>query len=241
MNPPRLKTGIILPTFADSADEAIDVAHDAEDAGIDGVFCYDHIWPMGQPTRPALAPFPVLGALASSTSRLSIGTLVARVGLIPNDLLICEFETLKLLAPGRVIAGLGTGDRLSAAENVNYGITFGSVSDRLSSIAYCTQSLKELGIETWIGGGSRRTLDLAHELKAVVNLWGASPDQIRTQAKLGEVTWAGMTPEASEEASSESRLGTLINKISAAGASWIVLAWPTPLDILVEVASKIAI
>ena len=55
----------MLPTFRDTPDEAFAAATEAVAAGVDGVFCYDHIWPIGQPERPALAPFPILGALAT--------------------------------------------------------------------------------------------------------------------------------------------------------------------------------
>ena len=60
-----MRTGVVLPTFRDTPDEAFAAATAAVTAGVDGVFCYDHIWPIGQPERPALAPFPVLGALAT--------------------------------------------------------------------------------------------------------------------------------------------------------------------------------
>ena len=61
-----MRTGVVLPTFRDTPDAAFDAAAAAVTAGVDGVFCYDHIWPLGQPERPALAPFPILGALADS-------------------------------------------------------------------------------------------------------------------------------------------------------------------------------
>ena len=87
-----IRTGVVLPTFRDRPDEAFAAAAEAVAAGVDGLFCYDHIWPMGQPERPALAPFPVLGALATRLGppRAAgegpfLGTLVARVGLAPND------------------------------------------------------------------------------------------------------------------------------------------------------------
>ena len=60
-----MRTGVVLPTFRDTPDEAFAAAAAAVEAGVDGLFCYDHIWPMGQPERPALAPFPLLGALAA--------------------------------------------------------------------------------------------------------------------------------------------------------------------------------
>jgi len=59
-----MRTGVILPSFRADADAAFAAAGQAAAAGLDGVFCYDHLWPMGQPERPALAPFPLLAAIA---------------------------------------------------------------------------------------------------------------------------------------------------------------------------------
>jgi len=63
-----IRTGIVLPTFREAPDDALQVAHQAFEAGVDGVFCYDHIWPLGEPDRPALAPFPILAVLAASAT-----------------------------------------------------------------------------------------------------------------------------------------------------------------------------
>ncbi len=134
-----MRTGIVLPTFRDTPDEAFAVAHEAVAAGVDGVFCYDHIWPIGQPERPALAPFPdprcARGAARRPSgdgrrrpvprARWSPGS-VSR----PDAVLASQFVALEHLAPGRVIAGLGTGDRLSEEENRAYGIPFGSAAER---------------------------------------------------------------------------------------------------------------
>ena len=80
-------------------DAAFAAAEEAVAAGIDGLFCYDHLWPMGQPERPALAPFPLLGALAARFGPSGdgtgdgpfFGTLVARIGLVPGPVLAAEF------------------------------------------------------------------------------------------------------------------------------------------------------
>ena len=106
---------MILPTFSETPDRALAVAQRADELGVDGVFSYDHLWPMGQPRRPALAPFPLLAAAASATERICVGTLVARVRLVPDPVLVSQFMALDALAPGRVIAGLGTGDSLERA------------------------------------------------------------------------------------------------------------------------------
>ncbi len=115
------------------------MARRADELGIDGVFCYDHLWPMGQPDRPALAPFPVLGAVAATTARVAVGTLVARIGLVPEGVLESEFEALAAIAPGRVVAALGTGDRLSAEENRAYGIDFAPAGERRDALRRCAR------------------------------------------------------------------------------------------------------
>ena len=60
-----IRTGVVLPDFRETPGRCPRGGDEAFAAGVDGVFCYDHIWPMGQPDRPALAPFPVLAALAA--------------------------------------------------------------------------------------------------------------------------------------------------------------------------------
>ena len=59
---------------------------------------------------------------------------MARVGLVPNAVLAAQFVALDGLAPGRVIAGLGTGDRLSEEENRAYGIPFAPAAERRAAM-----------------------------------------------------------------------------------------------------------
>ena len=92
-----MKVGITLPQFRDEADSALDAARRAEALGIDGVFCFDHLWPMGQPDRPVLSSTPLLGALVGSTSTIAVGTLVARVGLLPDEMLVAVLSSLSAL------------------------------------------------------------------------------------------------------------------------------------------------
>jgi len=103
-----VRVGVTLPTFRDDA-LAIEAARQAEQLGLDGVFSFDHLWPIGAPERPALSCFPVLGAVAAPTGRISFGPLVARIGLVPDEILVAELLSLDLMAPGRLIAGSGPG------------------------------------------------------------------------------------------------------------------------------------
>ena len=175
-----IRTGVVLPTFRETPDGAFEVAARAVEAEVDGVFCYDHIWPLGQPERPALAPFPVLGALATRLSPRDdgsggpfLGTLVARVGLVPNAVLTAQFTALDRLAPGRVIAGLGTGDHQSEAENRAYGIPFPSASERRAALVELGRALVDRGIVVWVAGGQAARTQEAEAVGAALNLWDA--------------------------------------------------------------------
>ncbi len=240
-----MKVGIVLPSFRSTADEALAVAERAEQAGIDGVFCFDHLWPLGQPHRPAIAPFPLLGAVARRTERVCIGTLVARIGLVPDDVLRGEFAALDLVAPGRVIAGLGTGDHLSAAENAAFGLPATSAGQRLESLARCASALHADGVAVWIGGRHRSTKAIAEDLGVAVNLWAAPVGEVAEQSGRSEVTWAGVPPGGAsganggnDNADNDNALRALVSSLASAGASWAVFAWPVSLEKLAESARR---
>ena len=234
------RTGIILPTFRAHPDDALQAARVALAAGVDGVFCYDHIWPMGQPERPALAPFPILAALAAAPDIPAtagggpfFGTLVARVGLVPNEVLVGQFSALEHLAPGRVVAALGTGDHLSKEENLAYGVPFGSVARRRSDLVAVASTLRDQGLTVWVAGGPGGRTTEAREAGVSVNLWGADPGLVAgiVQAQeVPEVTWAGPAPE------SDRQLREIVAGVADAGASWVVFGWGTDPSVLVAAA-----
>jgi alkanesulfonate monooxygenase SsuD/methylene tetrahydromethanopterin reductase-like flavin-dependent oxidoreductase (luciferase family) len=238
-----MRTGVVLPTFRDRPDEAFAAATAAVTAGVDGVFCYDHIWPIGQPERPALAPFPVLGALATmlGPSRRPgggpyLGTLVARVGLVPTPVLAAQFMALDGLAPGRVIAGLGTGDRLSEEENRAYGIPFAPAAERRADLIELARRLVEAGLSVWVAGGTVGRTEEARAAGAALTVWDADPALVaeRTAGPGGvEVTWAGPPPSAS------SRVADRVGALHEAGATWAVFGWPVDVEELASAAQRV--
>lgn len=227
-----MKLGVTLPSFRDDA-EVVDAARRAEAAGVDGVFVFDHLWPMGQPERPALACAPTLGAVAAATTTVMVGPLVARVGLVPDEMLVARFRSLGWIAPGRVIATLGTGDAHSAGENRAYGIAYEPADDRRLAVAACARRLRAAGMAVWIGGGSTATTELADQVGAAVNLWEGQPAAVAARAGRGEVTWGGVLrgPVA--------QMAEWLAELDRAGASWAVVAWPRSLDDLVEAARAV--
>lgn len=215
-----MRFGVTLPTFRSDA-AALEAARTAKEAGVDGVFVFDHLWPMGRPDRPALSAFVVLGAVAGITEQVVLGTLVARVGLVPDEVLLAQFASLEALAPSRVVAGLGTGDAKSAAENEAYGYERLRPGERIASLEWCARELVERGSTVWIGGGSGspRMAQVARRTGAALNLWQVGPEAVALYRPGGEVTWGGDLPGDEDEALS------LLERLHLEGATWAVASW----------------
>jgi len=226
-----VRVGVTLPTFREDT-AALDAARSAEALGLDGVFVFDHLWPMGSRDRPALSAFPLLGAVASVTTRISFGPLVARIGLVPDAVLVAELASLAHMAPGRLIAGMGTGDAKSAAENEAYGIPPGPPDERRLALARCARQVMALGVPVWVGGGSVATTELAVDLGpgAAVNLWAGQASAVAALSARCEVTWGG--PVAGEVP----QIAMALTELAQAGATWVVCAWPESLEAVAEVA-----
>lgn len=209
-----MRLGVFLPTFEDYSVPALAAAGAAVDARLDGVFAYDHLWPMGSPTRPALAPLPVLAAVAARFSNLVVGPLVARIGMFGTSHLVEQFTTLVALAPGRVVAALGTGDHLSLAENDAYGLVRRDAAERRAMLREAAEALGSR-MEVWIGAGGADTNALARDVGATLNLWAATPDEVGAAAEEGPVCWAGPLRDDPFET---------LNQLASAGATWVVAA-----------------
>ena len=209
-----MRIGVLLPTFEVGADAAFEFARRADDAGLDGVFAYDHLWPMGSPTRPSLAPFAVLAAIVARHEQLVVGPLVARVGLTGTSHLVEQFLTLEALAPRRVLAALGTGDKLSAPENLAYDVVPRGADERRALMEATAIALGPV-MPVWFGGGAAATNELARRLGVTINLWNATPDRVRELSATGPVSWAGPVPHD---------LSATLDALCDAGATWAVLS-----------------
>jgi alkanesulfonate monooxygenase SsuD/methylene tetrahydromethanopterin reductase-like flavin-dependent oxidoreductase (luciferase family) len=226
-----LKVGVTLPQFVDDPSVALTAAVRAEQLGLDGVFCFDHLWPIGQRGRPAISMPPLLGAVAAATSTIHIGTLVARIGLVPDAVLIDTFASLERISGGRLIAGVGTGDSLSRQENDAYGVPFDPAEERRTSMAAVARAVRAQGIPVWVGGGRPSTTELAVEVGAAVNLWEESAVRVAELRGAGyEVTWGG--PLRGDAAAMAEQLRPL----AQAGVTWVVAAWPESLESVAEAA-----
>jgi len=103
--------GITVPNFGSYADirALADLTRDAEAAGWDGFFVWDHISPAASEGAPIADPWIALAAIALATERIRIGTMVTPVARRRPWKLARETATLDRLSGGRLILGVGLG------------------------------------------------------------------------------------------------------------------------------------
>ncbi len=104
-----MKCGIWVPNFGDYADPGVlvSLARDAEAAGWDGLFLWDHVH--RREVVPTLDPWVGLAAVAAATRHMRIGTLVTPLPRRRPTKLAREVTTLDHLSRGRVVLGVGLG------------------------------------------------------------------------------------------------------------------------------------
>jgi alkanesulfonate monooxygenase SsuD/methylene tetrahydromethanopterin reductase-like flavin-dependent oxidoreductase (luciferase family) len=103
-----MKYAIYLPAFGPYADvrRLAGLAHDAEEAGWDGFFLWDHIAGWNLPTAD---PWVALAAIVLNTRRMRIGTTVTPLPRRRPWKVARETVTIDHLSGGRLTLGVGTG------------------------------------------------------------------------------------------------------------------------------------
>jgi alkanesulfonate monooxygenase SsuD/methylene tetrahydromethanopterin reductase-like flavin-dependent oxidoreductase (luciferase family) len=223
----RVRIGLTLPSFVEDPDIPLRVARVAEAAELDGVFVYDHVWRGDPPNRrPALECFTLLGAVAAETERITVGTLVARATLRPPATLANSLATVQRVSGGRLIAGIGSGDSQSRAENEAFGLEFGAMVDRVDALHDAVRACKGRGFPVWVGGRAAPV----REVVAVAdgwNGWGETPaafarevELVREIAPTATITWGGLARPAEEGAAA---LAERLRPFADLGTTWLIV------------------
>jgi alkanesulfonate monooxygenase SsuD/methylene tetrahydromethanopterin reductase-like flavin-dependent oxidoreductase (luciferase family) len=105
-----LRRGIAVPCFGDDPAALIELGVQAELAGFDGFFLWDHIvFSNSGDGPPIVDPWLILAVVAARTSRIRIGTMITPVPRRRPWQLARVTTTLDRLSGGRVILGVGIG------------------------------------------------------------------------------------------------------------------------------------
>jgi alkanesulfonate monooxygenase SsuD/methylene tetrahydromethanopterin reductase-like flavin-dependent oxidoreductase (luciferase family) len=206
----RVKYGCQLPQESGEFEQLVEVTRACEKLGFDSVWVYDHLMPFWVKSRQCLEGWTLLSALAECTKKIKVGTLVTNVNLRNPALLAKMASTVDTISNGRLIVGLGTGDRLSRDELISYGYTFHGIEERVERLKETVLIMKGMwthemlsyegkyhrtlkamslpkpiqkpGPPIWIGGRDHRILDIVAELADGWNYWNLKQQEARDRA-----------------------------------------------------------
>ena len=125
---PPMRSGLFVPLFGELADPAIvaRLSAEAEEAGWDGVFVWDHVrW--REPVVDVADPQITLAAVATATERIRLGPMVTPLARRRPVKVARETATLDRLSGGRLTLGVGLGSDEFGSE---YSITGEELDDR---------------------------------------------------------------------------------------------------------------
>ncbi|MDQ1436971.1 MAG: hypothetical protein QOK43_600 [Acidimicrobiaceae bacterium] len=187
-----------------TVDELVDLWHRIESLGFDWISIWDHFYAADMTGNPhCLEAVTAHAALACSTSRVRVGSLVYCVGYRHPAVLAKAVTTIDHLSNGRADIGLGAG--WSEVEYKAFGIPFPSARvrlDMLEEAAACVRGLLrderttfagehfqltdaqnsprpvQDALPVWIGGGGeKRTLRIVARYADGWNVPFISPEQ----------------------------------------------------------------
>jgi len=207
----RPKFGCQLPQNIPDPERLIEVAKECESLGYDSVWAYDHLSPYWLRSGNALECWTLLSAVAARTSKIRVGSLVTNVNLRNPALLAKMTSTVDCISGGRLIVGLGTGDRLSVREMQTNGYHFPSLDERIDCLRETILILRALwtgeivsvrgktfeisnalslpkskqkpGPPIWVGGRHKLILDVVAELADGWNYWGLDKKELCEREK----------------------------------------------------------
>jgi alkanesulfonate monooxygenase SsuD/methylene tetrahydromethanopterin reductase-like flavin-dependent oxidoreductase (luciferase family) len=216
-----MRFGLVLSNIGSFSkpETVVRLAASAEEAGWEALFLWDHlawVW-----DGPAADPWVTLGAVATRTESLLLGTAVTPVPRRRPQVLALEVATLDELSGGRVVLGAGLGGNRREFEE--FGESFDRerrwqlLEDGLALIRELWAGpLGPRDIPIWIGGNSTRARCLAADYdgwipdSTTLTEMRMSPEDIRDETQQ-EIAVMGYSEPSQRE---------LHNAYAEAGTTW---------------------
>ncbi len=142
-----MRFGLSIGNFAEWADPRLcaDLARDAEAAGWDGVFVWDHLVFVKAWSLPVGDPWTILAAIGLATERVLLGPMVTPLPRRRPQMVARQTATIDRMTSGRFVLGVGLGE--PAADEFG---TFGEPEDRATRAAMLDEGLDVL-TALWTG------------------------------------------------------------------------------------------
>jgi len=254
-----VRSALYLPIFGELADPraVARLSAEAEEAGWDGVFVWDHLT-YREPVVDVADPWVTCAAIAAATSRVRLGPLVTPLARRRPAMVARETVTLDLLSDGRLTFGVGLGGdnsrELSATgEELDDRVRAAMLDEHLEvlraawrgeevrhrgehyvvdGIRFMPRPVQQPRIPLWVAvrAGNRRPLRRAARYDGVFPVDLTSPDQLaEIVAGVAELRGpdAGGTPY---DVAVDQPAGTDPGPWAAAGATWWLVGvdWKAP-------------
>lgn len=252
----RMRFGLYLPLFDALADPALvaRLAGDAEEAGWDGFFVWDHIaW--RAPVAAVGDTQVTLAAIAAATERIRLGPLVTPLARRRPAKVARETAALDLLSGGRLTLGVGLGSDRFGSE---YSITGEELDDgrrarmldealgileaawsgepvrhrgehyTVDAMRFLPRPVQRPGVPVWVAGfpGKPKPMRRAARYDGFFPVNLEHPDQLaEIVARLGVLREeAGRSPDEPYDVIVELEPGTDPAPYREAGATWSLVA-----------------
>ena len=174
-----IRRALAAPCFSDDPQELVDLGVEAERAGFDGFFLWDHLVFANDGDGPSIVdPWLVLALIAARTERIRIGTMITPVSRRRPSVLARQSTTLDLISNGRLVIGVGIGspargdfglfgdetDAVLRAEMLDEGlavldalwsgerVTFHGRHYEVDGVSFRPRPVQRPRIPVWVGG-----------------------------------------------------------------------------------------
>ena len=197
------RIGCMLPTNT-TFSRLVEISQICERLGFDSIWAFDHLAPYWLKSAASFECWTTLTSLAAHTGHIKLGSLVTNANLRHPSLLAKITGSLDNISHGRVILGIGAGDRLSKQELTSFGYQYETIDERVTRLRETIQILKGLWtsddfsfvgkrfrisharlepkpthhLPIWVGGKHHKMIDLVAELADGWNYWNIDREQL---------------------------------------------------------------